>query len=472
MGSYDHVAHREGDVSFFVPPLFSHSRYYRGDAVRLLIGDLWQCVERSRSVCVEYYQYRVSCVFWKNHPIRRVCVLGTVMGFRWRWIDQEDYVFLFIDDFSSRPDDQSKFLTCKCRKDILFSYCLSVKQLVGKRLRLSGEINLHRRELSVDDVGICNDLVAEIEHWELCLIQRRDLNRPWELSRQVCEDILTQESCGLLGEDQGNCAFATPLKPRNKQDFVEALLVEEYKQELEIVSPYRDGSQRHDEDSDEGLKPKSLNLVLESSVPQAGESSLLHPESFQDNSQRNLTHGSISTCSESEARVQILRYLLSRAERAVPVVELYQTSQINDIVSDISTIIFNRQNLVLVKPLELLKSETFFEIIHKLVTSGLVRYSSENVINSTPLKSLYNYLTDRLLGLLKLQCYSGIIEIRQIREKQSLDVSLKAILEVLKEALRVLINKYPNAIKGWWIETKEKESIHVHLEYSSDSTMK
>ncbi|QLL34946.1 hypothetical protein HG536_0H03210 [Torulaspora globosa] len=467
MGSYDHVAHQEGDLIFFVPPLFLHSRYYRGEVVRLLIGDLWQCIEKSRNVCVEYYQYNASCLFWKNHPIRRLCVLGTVMGFKWKWIDGEDYVFLFVDDFTSRPDDQSKFLACRCRKDLLLSYCLSIEQLTGKRLRLSGKIDVHSGELSVDDIEMCYDLMAEIEHWELCLMQRRDLNRPWELSRQICENTLTQDSWGQVGGNEDITAFATPLKPRNKQDFVEALLIEDYKQELEIVSPYRDASQREDETSDVCLNPKRLNFVIESSVPQTSEPSLLKPESSQGNPERNRTDKSIFTCSESEARVQVLKYLLSRPDRAIPVVELYQASQINDIVSDISTIIFNRQNLVLVKPFELLKSETFFEIIRKLVASGLVKYSSQNVIDSTPLKSLYKYFTDRLQGLLKLQLYSGVVEIRQIREKPSLlGVSHKAILEVLKEALRVLVNKNPDAIAGWWIETKEKESIHIHLEYS------
>ncbi|QLQ82067.1 hypothetical protein HG537_0G03220 [Torulaspora globosa] len=462
MGGYDHVAYQDRDVTFFVPPLFSHSRYYRGKAVPLLIGDLWQCIEKSRVVCVEYYHYQTSCLFWKNHPIRRVSVLGIVMGFKWKWINEEDYVFLFVDDFSSRPDDQSKLLACKCRKDMLQTYCLSVNQLVGKRLRLSGEIDLYRGELSVDDVELCHDLMTEIEHWELSLAQCKDLNRPWELNRQVCEDTLTQESYAQTGENEGTSAFTTPVKPRNKQEFVEALLVEQYKRELEIVSPYRDGSQCEDEISDDSMNSKSLKFVIESSVQQINEPLLLNPENSQVHSDK-----SISTCSESEARVQVLRYLLSRGNRAVPLLELYQAAEINNIVSDISTIIFNRQNLMLVKPLELLKSETFFEIIRKLVISGLITYTSQNVIDSTPLKSLYKYFTSRLLGLLKLQFYSGTIEIRQVHEKLSLpNVSHKAILEVLKETLRDLVNKHPNAITGWWIEMNGKESIQIHLEYS------
>lgn len=468
MGSYHHVAYQEGDLTFFVPSLFQHALYYHGEAVPMLITDLLQFLEKSKRVCIKYYQCRVSCLFWNNHPIGRVCVVGTLMGFKWKWINEQDYMFLYVDDFTFSSDVETPLLICKCPKELLMSCGLSAEHLTGKRLRLTGEVDIYHKELSLSDVELCSDLVLEIEHWRLSLVKREALNRPWEMSRQICEQTLTQDSGILADGNDYNEVLTTPMISRTKQTFVETLLVEEYKEELEIISPYREESQQEGETLDTSSQSSPPRVLIEDSVPQNLESSLLSLETYEGRDDEDIpVDKSIFTCSEAKARVQVLRYLLVRPDRTVPIVELYQASQINDIITDISTIMFNRQNLVHVKPLELLKTETFFEIVRKLITSGLVTHSNQNVIDYTPLKRLYSYSADRLLVLLKLQCYSGIIYVPETRQKLSLPaISHIAVLEVIKEALRVLVGKFPQVITRWWIEMKGQDSIVVHLEYS------
>lgn len=467
MGSYQHVAHQEGELTFFVPELFRYGRYFSVVAVPMLIVDLLSCLETSRKVCQSYYKSYVSCLFWKNHPVGKVAVMGLVMGFKRRWIGNEDYVILFVDDFTSKPGGQTDLLACKCHVDLIMKHAPHVEDLEGKRLRISGDISITHQELLADEIEICDSLTNEIEHWQLSLAQREELNRPWVLSREFCQDSHSQDSSGSLDVKDWVTEFTTPTKLHTRQMFIEKLLAEEYKDQLEIVTPHRYESQEGCAEDGEDSKPSPLRILVEDSVPQNTGASLLSPVSVHEDSEVDCTlDKSIFKCNETEARKRVLNYLLSQSGRTIPVIELYQAPQVNHILDEISTFSFNRQNLTLVKPIELIKTETFFEIVSYLVTSGLMNYTNQNVIDFNALKKLFEYSTERLLGLFKLQCYSGAIDLASVREKLLLpNVSDKAILEVLKEALRLLVSKYPNVVTEWWMETKTQGSVLINLKY-------
>lgn len=469
MGSCHHVAHQEGELIFYVPALFAHGLHNGGSGVPLLMSDLLRCVEESKKVSSIYYSGQVSCIFWKNHPIGRVCVLGVVMGVKWKWINNEDYVFLFMDDFSSQTSHKTKTLVCRCLKDVLLGQGVSINSMVGERFRLYGQMNLCYGELQVEVVEQCDSLTDEIDHWQSSLEQIIELNVPWQLDEQVLQDVLTQgSSCGI--EYEGVTNFTTPIRLKARRDFIEELQVEKYKEELEIVSPYREISNQ-EMDSLSGSS-------LESSARLPFEDSLARKETLLVGTQSSVVDAtveyvvddqSISVCNENQARAQVLKHLLSCPDRTISIVELYQMSQIYDLISNISAIRFNRQNIMLVKSLEQLKTETFFRLIDYLVTSGLLKYVNRNVIDLMPLKSLYAYCTKRLRALIKMQCYLGTIEVKIIRQKLSLpSLSQKAIIDTFKEALRVAAYGHPNLFTGWWIEINSEKESAIHLEYKKD----
>lgn len=467
MASCHHVVYRDGELTFYVPALFEHSLHYGSSGVHLLMADLLERAETSKKVCSTHYQGHVSCVFWKNHPIGRVCVLGIVMGIKWRWINNEDYVFLFMDDFSSKASQETKFLVCKCLKEMLVGQGLPIGNLVGKRLRIYGEMNIRYGELEVEVVEICDSLTEEIEHWQRSLELVSSLNDPWELNEQVLQGILTQgSSCNIDYEEVTN--FTTPVRLKARRDFIEELQVEKYKEELEIVSPYRDASSQEVESLDSGWTIPRVRHVCEDSLS-LRETLLVGTQSPVMDAivEYEADNQSIFACSENQARAKVLKHLLGRPERALTIVEIYQMSQINDIVANISAMKFKRQNLTLVKPLDQLKTETFFKLIGQLVTSGLLTYINRNVVNLSPLKALYAYCTRRLRALVKLQCYLGTIDFDYIRQKLALPtLSQKAIIDTFKETLRVASFDYPRLITGWWIEMSSDNSSLVHLEYN------
>lgn len=471
MASGHHVVHQNRELSFYVVALFEHGLYYATSAVPMLVSDLLSCVEESKIICSKYYDGHISQLFWKNHPIGRVCVLGVVMGIKYKWIKNEDYVFLFLDDFSSKAASGTTFLICKCLKDVVLNQGLSVHNLVGKRLRFYGEMSLRHGELEIEMIEICTSLEEEIDHWKRSLELVPELNTPWTLSDQLLESIVTQgSSFGIDYEEVTN--FTTPVRLRARRDFIEELQVEKYKEELDIVSPYRDYSS-DGTDNNETYPPVALPRLSNSDSPAKKDTVLIGtPSSVVDATVEYITNDlSIFGCNEKQARSRVLKHLLEYPESAISIVGLYQMSQINDLVSSIGAITFNRQNLMLVKPFEQLKTEIFFRLIGSLVSSGLLDYINRNVVNLMPLKQLFAYCNKRLRALIKLHYYLARIELGYIRQKLGLPrLSCKAIVETVKETLRETALNYPNTLSGWWIEISAETALLVHLEYYNSNT--
>lgn len=469
MEGYEHVAYRDNDIKYFIPWLFKHSLYYNNTRVYVLIADLLYHIEKSRHVCANHYAGRVSCVFWKNHPVEKICVLGCVVGYKWRWINGEDYIFLTIDDCTSLPDNRCSFLVCKCSKANILGYGLQLHDLFGRKLRVYGYVNLRYGEFQIEFLEICDDLTLEIEHWVRALKQREELEVPWEIDQQLLEVYFTQDNkeSGIHNNSSQSSDCATPMQIKHHKNFIEGLQIQNLKDELEITSPYNDSSSmdlRHlREDSfTSPIKPNNLGVKIE-----GNKSKKCAPKSVHD-AQYNggVRIKGVQICNSTRAKKQFLRYLMAYTVRTVSVVELFQIPQINDVINDISMLKFQQQNLVLVKPFEQVKTETFFELIGKLNNVGLLRRINDNFVDAEPLQKLYVYCTKRLLALIKLQCYSGTIDHEHIREKLSLPtLTHRAIVDVFKESLRTLTQKHPQMITSWWIEMNTEKASFVHLEY-------
>lgn len=469
MESYDHVAYQDNDIKYFIPWLFKHSLYYNNSRVYVLIADLLDHIEKSRHICANHYAGRISCIFWNNHPIEKICVLGCVVGYKWRLINGEDYIFLTIDDCTSRPDNRYSFLVCKCSKANILGYGLQLHDLFGRKLRVYGYVDLRYGEFQTEFIEICDDLTLEIEHWERALKQREELAVPWEMDQQLLQVYFTQDNneCDMPTSSSQNSDCMTPIGKNHHKNFIEGLQIENLKDELEIASPYYDSSsvelrQLYDDSFTSPAKPNNLRVSLEDN------NSVIEAPKLVDDAQHNEGVGvkGINIYNSTRARKQLLRYLMAFSVSTISVVELYQISQINDVIDDMSMLKFQQQNLALVKPFEQVKTEIFFEIIGKLNSVGLLKRINDKFIDVQPLQKLYVYCTKRLLALIKLQCYSCTIDHDHICERLSLPrLSHRAVVDVFKESLRTLTQKHPQLIASWWIEMNTGKASFVHLEY-------
>lgn len=414
--SYDHVIHQEGDIQFYVPCLFIHA-IYQGMTVPLLVSDVLQLVEKSKYVCLNYYQAQIWILFWGNHPLEKISVLGCVVGCRSKFIGDEDYLLFRLDDCSGG----FHFLNCKCSKELALSCGMSWGSLSGRRLKVFGVFKLQWCELDVEYFEFCDNLQLEIDHWTEAIKYRAQLMLPWSF-----------EDPSASGKNQTDS---------DAHDYVQQLHKAALMDEILIATP-------------------SNSLALDDAYDR-----IRGRDPQQDLGTSGAREGSvIVSCSLTEAKSNLLRVLISRDNHRTSTTELYQ--DLSDLLDQVAALKFQQQNLVShVKPWEQLRTEVFNDMLGKLEQAGLLYFPNIHVLDWISLKNLHNYSVERTWTLLKLQCNVGVLDHDYIRRKLSKpELTGKAILDVFKETLRAICEAYPNFLASWWIDTDRNSSV-IHFVY-------
>lgn len=441
-------------MDFYVPELFNHGLYYN-TRPPMMIDDIFDCLERSKLICSKFYRHRISCLFWKNHPIERVCVVGLIVNHQWKEIlkTKEEFVLITLDDCTSSKTKKPCFLVCKCSKELLISCGLQLN-LSGNRVRVHGWMDFKYCEMQVEYLEIYNNIVLEIEHWKKASQLRQQMDVPWSIDQESLNRLYSQRD-----------EIDTQLQ---RGDFVSHLEFEAEKNELTIASPHH----KYIEVCVVGSNSVASTIVEREPEENAnGRCIILDSLEIDEidnscNLQSEMTD--VAAYNNTQARITFLQYLLECRRKSVSKVDLFQMRPISDFIDQITKFRFSQQNLANVKSLEQLKSETFFGLIDKLVKAGLLSCTNDNIIDIDPLKRLYNYCTNRLLALIKLKCFSGPIDYDYIKQKLDLpNLSRRAIVDIFKESLRSVARRYPRLLKNWWIDMNFEQSSIIHIEYQN-----
>lgn len=463
MTSRDHVAYQDGSLSFYVPELFDCGLYYN-TSVPMLIKDVYDCIQKSQERCIKFYGNRISRLFWKNHPIERICVFGLVINHQWKELfkSKEEFMLISIDDCSSPRCMEPKILVCKCPKPVFLSCGIS-GDLSRNKVRVYGTTSFKYLELQVEHLEICNDLTLEIQHWQKALKMCHQLNIPWQIDAESVQEFYSRQNGNNEQDD-----FISKLEFHNAKD--ELLYSSPQDNEVEVTvlasSALVSTGTEYKRSLEIELNMNTSNIMLGSlencSVEDySNDKAHLASASFQ------LTD--VAAYNSTQARNTLSRYLIRCGDCKISIVELFKMNPINDYIAKFAEFRFNQKNMASIKPVEQMKSEIFVDLLNKLNNCGLLIFVNQNLINTEPLRSLYDYCTNRLLALIKLKCFSGTIDHEHIKMKLNIPkLSRRAIIDIFKESIKDILEEYPSLLRNWWIEMNSGKFSIVHLEYQNN----
>ncbi|SCW04302.1 LAFE_0H10550g1_1 [Lachancea fermentati] len=474
MHNNGHIVHQEGETLYYVTLLFKYSQTAT-ITVPCFIRDVLMHYSRSVTAIKRYYPRDTAFWFFNNHPIDSVMVLGCVAGWKWKFIGDSDYAIFHLDDCTVLPD-QVTLLKCKCSKSLLMRSGLPLGDLSGWTLRVRGRMNDYE-ELEVDLLEICGDLLAEIEFWKECFKVKRLLDKPWILDDSVSSLLSTQ--------DDG--------RPLQYGTFVECLERKQFKNDLELASPYcsEDDTSYSNEiifpiDEEVGCLESDLDQshLMEFGVSESPKTLIVANEDSVVNqrqriSELTLADNSMSGRSQLAKREiskghnskyygqQFLKYLLHQKFTEISTMNTYRNATLNGILTSAAT---NKSESRLhqgSEALEDVKMMLFNEVLQRLASMELISlFERQKLINIKNLKSCFNYISERISTVVKLGCYTGKIDYRHIRDALGYrNLTNYVILELYKEALRHFFASTHQSNVRWWIDLNNEEVSFIHFEY-------
>lgn len=187
----------------------------------------------------------------------------------------------------------------------------------------------------------------------------------------------------------------------------------------------------------------------------------------------------VTVSNKASAKSSMMLILVELRMKEISSLDLYQLQEVRRIVASLASFQFQQQNLGIIKSFTTLENEAFQNSIDSFVKLGLVNLSGieSNVLDLLPLRKLFDYAQKRILVLVKLQCYTGTIELYHVQEKLHLpNITISGIIDVFKECLKQTIKRYPQMLKSWWIDLNAKGELKgqnngflLHLEYVANS---
>lgn len=493
MDRYGHIAHQEGNVCYYIPRLFKYNTYYSGtEDVRVFVGDLKYWMRSSLQICERHYDRRLSMLFWKNHPLQQIHLIGCIVGLQYKWIGKEEQIFFQLDDCTSNFSSVSyssdtRFLTCKVKRDVILSCGLNITDLTGSTLHVYGQVSLSYQELQVEYLKLCHTLTEEIDHWKITMNMREQLDTPWSLSDSIVGELFTQEQewtpekpqVEVVNPDFINLGYKTPESKRNKTTFIEQLQEERLKDELEIASPYSS--------TDTSTSVHSSSFQFVSSLKDFPETHFFHtPDQINNSNEgplKTVKHNSadlpVMIPNKTSAKSSLMLILLELRMKEISNSDLYELQEVRSVVTSLASFLFQQQSVGEMKSFDTLEKEAFQYLVDRLVNQGLIELkdTTSKMLGLLPLKKLDEYAQKRIFVLMKLQCYTGTVQLSHVQEKLHLPyVTMNGIVDVFKECLKRTAIRYPEVLKNWWIDLDSKKGLEgqssgmlLHLEYAANS---
>lgn len=431
-------------VRYYVSGLFRYGEVYC-KVVNVSVCVLMQMVNHVRQQQVlKLYDYRVQCLFWKNHPVKSVRVMGIVVGVKFTWIKNEDHAVILLDDSSD-----SQILPCRMEVNYLRSFGINFASgFVGSRVSMTGEYNLEFSEFVVNHIEILsNDLSAELNFWT---IRDKDL---LTLSDWVVE----------LPSLDSLCGDSLPSHAITETTYIDYLLGKNVRDELLITSPVYE--------TDENVNVLEVN----DSLRKINSNSCNQVIDLECDSYNALTNDpfifsyAIQIRSTKALRREVLWILLNLKQFQISKLELYDTKDISTVLDNYATYQFQQQNVKHPVKYNDYKSLAFDDCLQQLIELNIVQYtdSKEMHLNLKVIQDFKSYVKKRMSILVKLRNLLGYIQFDEIRAVTSKSISTRVILHLFKEVLKILMQHGMNEIiNHWYIDTKNEKGFIIHLQYS------
>ncbi|KAK9455235.1 hypothetical protein V1511DRAFT_339950 [Dipodascopsis uninucleata] len=157
---------------------------FHDEAIEISIRDIYELNYKK----LKSYQLFTN-YFWKNHPIKVVCLTGLCIS---KKIAMDESILYELEDGSGRS------IICRhmsTGEDLHFE---------SQILRVWGEINVYRsvRQISVNRIKLVEDKADEILGLERIMSFRKRLNIPWTISKEVFSRIYNRIQSLSVVQDQ------------------------------------------------------------------------------------------------------------------------------------------------------------------------------------------------------------------------------------------------------------------------------
>ncbi|EDO18450.1 hypothetical protein Kpol_1032p44 [Vanderwaltozyma polyspora DSM 70294] len=428
-------------VSFYDRRYWKYCESYDTCYVPLLISDINCRIDSSKRVCNDIYGGLIGDVlFWGNRPLVKICVIGCVIGWRWKWIRNEEYLIIKIDDSS----DKHGFLDCKCSKSVLLSSGIVISNGIGMTLKLFGKVGLRYCEFNITFMEYTDGLVSEVNHWRSSIQQRVLLQNPWEFDGLKYQE--EEEKEGEVEEREENVTTSHP-RITNNQIIVSSSPIEQknFNDPLEIASPYREIEESMYDNGEISV------IMLDSTDP-------VEVESDEDN------------FNEQNTNQAVLKILLNEPKDRISTVQLYQLPKFMSIINQISINRIRKENISH-KGLEDIKIEVFYKLLKTFSKNGLIKYIDETEIDLSLLHKIYKNFQRQVSVLILLRCTTGNIDLTKLKQLPDINSSSNIeFADILQESIEKIAKSSPNLLKIWRIKKIDKNNYKLNFVYHQDRT--
>ncbi|KAL3233697.1 hypothetical protein RNJ44_03737 [Nakaseomyces bracarensis] len=438
-------------LKYYVAGLFRFGEVY-GRVMSVSVRMVMEMVANARR-CGRLYDHKVTCLFWKNHPVRKLCVMGIVVGVKYTWIKDEDHAIVLLDDCSD-----SQIMSCRLEVNYLRSFGINVSNgFVGSRVMLTGTYSLEYREFVVQHIEVMKSTLSiELEFWTTRDVELLSLS-DWAVQLpqmdSMYEDINTK----------------TPRHKPPETLYIEYLQAKNVRDELIIASPYREDT--YDESMATRAIPDSLSSSKNQDDPD--HSSKTHIidieiESYDVMEKRHNNSRAIEIRSIKALRREILRFILGLDLSQVSKLELYNNKGISAMIDNYATYQFQQQHVMNPIKCKDFKSLSFDDCIQQLIDLHIIQYTDSKEVNIglQSLQIFKNYVVKKISLLVKLENLLGYIQYDDVREKTIKSLSDRVILFLFKESLKTAVSKYmAKTVAHWYIDNPNDQGFTIHLQY-------
>lgn len=430
----DHIYLKQNNFSYYVPELFHLNESYKS-TVPLLIND----IHKLKSM-IEIYgargnkNTRIGCRLIGNHPIKRVKILGRLVGAtlieKSGGINQS-IVFISIDDTSG--DNLIIQVTIS-----LLNYLgagLSIDYSFGKIVVVIGQVNEFRNKLEINSeycrcVGDKTDIDLELHHWKDCLRYRDEvLSIPWQYRAPAHLTTEFQQDPPPYKRDERYNIIGSQVLTNNDHDI-------------------NDDNDNYDinDDNNNHINPIETRRIkpLSNSPVKPLPNCSIKP--YQECGPLN--SNCVPVITRSQVTLEMIRYILRNQCRNMKLIDIYQDDTVSRCLNDLTIQQVSLRGPGIADDFLVKKHEIFHSIRHSLqVDFKLLKTTKKQLVKPDNLKKL----SDHIQGCINsIKNYDG---------KRSFDVPnyLRLYKHSFKGCLGDHVNyKLVNSIVEWFVGSDDK----------------
>lgn len=492
------------DWNLYIPLLFTHNRLYNYKLHCLLIDlqKIWYYsleIFKDNDFC---YKFNKNFLFWNNNPINKFLICGNIISYRYKYINNTEYIIFKIDDNSFNNNNNNKNNGQKLylpkfiiNRNLLTSYMDEDLQKLKNIYIEVSEIDFFNDTIRIDKIVKYNfDLLEQIQFWKLAINDKLCFqDYIWIIEKT---SNTSENNNNDTGTDTDNKCNNSSISQQHI--FIESLNNNIIKRNLEILSPYldpEDVSSSNDisliselEKSSQNVQEQDnedssfINISTEGLIEFSKLDNNINSGSSSDANKRKTDYKNSNDTNSyninNRMTMKMLNYsflstlynyhLLVPTAQNISIVDLYKFNGLNDmleqyILSQKQIKEAGRGNSEI--SANLLKSTLFQNILSKYETMGLLSlFNNVNNCNLKPFLQLLSFIDSKCQTWLRLHIKINAINFEIICHSfrgiiPKLDV--ETILSLFKIVLNNLTLSDPR-INTWYFELDQNMTNHKY----------